>query len=308
MSGPSQAGAPIDLNPSDQAGSRDFWAVYSGHYEQISQELEKVLADDPEFGPLLRARSKEAAAQQRRVSRELLGRAFADGEWEPYLDNLRTQGAGYAAAGLSFGAWFKAVNAFRPYVLPHLVWEHGGDTGRLIDAINGMDTFIDTVMAVIGEAYLEAKERTIADQQGTLRELSTPVLQIREGRLIMPIVGLLDTERARQLTEQLLSAIRTHRARAIVIDITGVPAVDSKVANHLLQTVDACRLMGASVVVTGLSPEIARTLVSLGIDLGRMKALGDLQGGIEEVDRMLGDRLISESETKGVTMSDAEDA
>jgi rsbT co-antagonist protein RsbR len=74
----------------------------------------------------------------------------------------------------------------------------------------------------------------------------------------------------------------------VVIDITGVPSVDSKVANHLLQTVDACRLMGASVIVTGLSSEIALTLVTIGVDLAKINAVGDLQGGLEEAERVLG--------------------
>ena len=100
-------------------------------------------------------------------------------------------------------------------------------------------------------------------------------------------------ERARQLTEQLLRGIRTNRARVVVIDITGVPAIDSTVANHLVQTVDASRLMGASVIITGLSSEIAQTLVTLGVDLSKVNAVGDLQGGIEEAERLLGYTVIS---------------
>ena len=95
-------------------------------------------------------------------------------------------------------------------------------------------------------------------------------------------------QRARQLTEQLLRGIRANRARVVVIDITGVPTIDSTVANHLVQTVDASRLMGASVIITGLSPEIAQTLVTIGVDLSKMNTIGDLQGGLEEAERLLG--------------------
>jgi rsbT co-antagonist protein RsbR len=118
------------------------------------------------------------------------------------------------------------------------------------------------------------------------------VLQVREQLLILPIVGMIDALRARQLTEGLLRAIRDNRARVVVIDITGVPAVDSAVANHLVQTVDASRLMGATVIVTGLSPEIAQTLVTIGVDLTKMNTVGDLQGGIEEAERLLGYQVI----------------
>ena len=116
------------------------------------------------------------------------------------------------------------------------------------------------------------------------------MLQVRERLLILPIIGVLDGQRARQLTEQLLRGIRANRAKVVVIDITGVPTIDSTVANHLVQTVDASRLMGASVIITGLSPEIAQTLVTLGVELGKVNAVGDLQGGIEEAERLLGYR------------------
>ena len=111
---------------------------------------------------------------------------------------------------------------------------------------------------------MQERERVIRQQQEAIRELSTPVLQVRERLLILPIIGVLDGQRARQLTEQLLRGIRTNRARVVVIDITGVPTIDSTVANHLVQTVERVALMGASVIITGLSPEIAQTLVTLG--------------------------------------------
>jgi rsbT co-antagonist protein RsbR len=117
------------------------------------------------------------------------------------------------------------------------------------------------------------------------------VLQVRERLLILPIIGVLDSQRARQLTEQLLRGIRTTRAKVVVIDITGVPTIDSTVANHLVQTVEASRLLGATVIVTGLSPAIAQTLVNIGVDLGKMNTVGDLQGGIEEAERLLGYRV-----------------
>jgi len=112
---------------------------------------------------------------------------------------------------------------------------------------------------------------------------------VRDRLLILPIVGEIDRQRARQLTEQLLHSIRSRRrAQVVVIDITGVPAVDSGVANRLIQTVEAARLMGARTIVTGLSAEVAQTLVDLGVELGKVTTVGDLQGGIEMAERMLG--------------------
>jgi rsbT co-antagonist protein RsbR len=125
-----------------------------------------------------------------------------------------------------------------------------------------------------------------------IRELSTPVLPVRERMLLLPVVGVIDSLRARQLTENLLRALRTYRAKVAVLDLTGVPVVDSKVANHLIQTVEAARLLGAMVIITGLSPEIAQTLVTVGVDLSRVTTVGDLRGGLEMAELMLGYRVV----------------
>ena len=152
------------------------------------------------------------------------------------------------------------------------------------------------IAITVAVGFVQQRERVIREQQEAIRLLSTPVLQVRERLLILPMIGLIDPQRARQLTEQLLRGIRTNRAKVVVIDVTGVAALDASVANHLVQTVDAARLLGATVIVTGLSPEIAQTLVNIGVDLARMTTVGDLQGGIEEAERLLGYTVVSLNE------------
>jgi rsbT co-antagonist protein RsbR len=164
---------------------------------------------------------------------------------------------------------------------------------RVLDAY---EPAANRIAKTVGVSFVEQRERIIRQQQEAIRELSTPVLQVRERLLILPIIGAIDSQRARQLTEQLLRGIRANRAKVVVVDITGVPAIDSAVANHLVQTVEASRLMGASVIITGLSSEIAQTLVTIGVDLSKMNAVGDLQGGIEEAERFLGYKVISTEE------------
>jgi len=150
----------------------------------------------------------------------------------------------------------------------------------------------DRIAIAVAAGFVQERERTILHQQEAIRELSTPVLQVRDRLLILPISGVIDPQRARQFTEQLLKGIRTNRAKVVVIDITGVAAMDSNIANHLVQTVEASRLLGASVIVTGLSSEIAQTLVKIGVDLTKMTTVGDLQGGIEEAERILGFKVV----------------
>jgi len=167
---------------------------------------------------------------------------------------------------------------------------------RILDAYEPAANRIANTVAV---GFVQERERIIREQQEAIRELSTPVLQVRERLLILPIIGVIDPQRARQLTEQLLRGIRTNRAKVVVIDITGVAAMDSQIANHLVQTVEASRLLGATVIVTGLSPEIAQTLVNIGVDLGKMNTVGDLQGGIEGAERLLGYKVVpSEDKTQ----------
>src|SRR5206468_935216 len=130
---------------------------------------------------------------------------------------------------------------------------------RILDAYEPAANRIANTVAV---GFVQERERIIRQQQEAIRELSTPVLQVRERLLILPIIGVIDPQRARQLTEQLLQAIRTNRAKVVVIDITGV------------------------------SPEIAQTLVTIGVDLSEMATVGDLQGGIEEAERLLGYKVL----------------
>ncbi|MBZ5543202.1 MAG: STAS domain-containing protein [Acidobacteriia bacterium] len=174
------------------------------------------------------------------------------------------------------------------------------EMARLSAALDIYEPVANKILSIVALAFIEEREKVVREerekvvrqQQEAIRELSTPVLQVREHLLVLPIIGTLDSHRARLLTEQLLRSIRANRAKVVIMDITGVPNVDSKVANHLVQTVDACRLLGATVIVTGVAPEIAQTLTTIGVDLGRILTVCDLQGGIEEADRLLGYRVI----------------
>lgn len=180
------------------------------------------------------------------------------------------------------------VLLLRDVLARSLFEKYQSDFDLLNRVLDAYEPAANRIANTVGVSFVQERERIIRQQQEAIRELSTPVLQVRERLVILPIIGALDSQRARQLTEQLLRAIRTNRAKVVVIDITGVPEIDSTVANHLLQTVDASRLMGASVIITGLSAEIALTLVTIGVDLSKVNAVGDLQGGIEVAERLLG--------------------
>jgi rsbT co-antagonist protein RsbR len=177
-------------------------------------------------------------------------------------------------------------------VLARSLFEKYRDDFELLNhVLDAYEPAANRIANTVAVSFVEQRERVIRDQQDALLELSTPVLQVRERLLILPIIGVLDQDRAQQLTEQLLHGIRAHRAKLVVIDITGVADMDESVANSLVDTVTASRLMGADVIITGLSSEIAQTLVTIGVDLSKMHTVGDLQGGIEEAERQLGFRV-----------------
>ncbi len=268
-------------------GMRDFWAVYEDNRERLDERIAAALADDAELGPQLRSWNGNGASELSLQSDELARHAALDGEWTAYEELIRVRGAAYGRAGLSFQAWTRTIAALRTEILPMLVDAYAGAPARLAAAMHAKTDFLDRVMANLGDGYIRAKEEVIREQAAAIRELSTPVLRLRSRLLLMPIIGVVDTQRARQFTEALLRAIRSERARAVVLDITGVAAVDSKVAQHLIQTISAARLMGATAIVTGLSPDVAQSLVTLGLDLSLLQAFNDLEGGIEAAEHLL---------------------
>ena len=138
----------------------------------------------------------------------------------------------------------------------------------------------DVTQEVEQAAAIAAAQEQIASQRTIIETLSSPVVQVWEGILTMPLVGSIDSRRATTITENLLQAIVERRAHCIILDITGVPVVDTQVAQHLITTAQACRLLGCEVALVGIGVEMAQTLVQLGVDLSALVTLADLQAGV----------------------------
>ena len=147
--------------------------------------------------------------------------------------------------------------------------------------------FNELIMAVF-HAYLSEKERTLKAQEAELRETATPITEIWDGVLTLPIIGTLDSSRTMLVMEALLNRIARDRAKAVVMDLTGVKNIDSQVSHHLIQMVRAVQLMGSDAIITGIHPEIARALVSLNIDLNNVTTRASLSDGLKEAFRRLG--------------------
>src|ERR671925_505474 len=268
-----------------------------GHLRQNRSQLREEWARRIAEAQLLTAMSPEEIFSEATSVYDNYVEVLETGSVEALQDYARNLSERIIPRGVETDEVLGIVLLLRDVLARSLFQKYQTDFDYLNQVLDSYEPAANRIANTVGVNFVQERERVIRQQQEAIRELSTPVLQVRERLVILPIIGVLDGQRARQLTEQLLRAIRANRAKVVVIDITGVPEIDSTVANHLVQTVEASRLMGASVVITGLSPDIALTLVTIGVDLSKMNAVGDLQGGIEEAERLLGYKVMMTGES-----------
>ncbi|TKC13514.1 RsbT co-antagonist protein RsbRA [Robertmurraya kyonggiensis] len=148
----------------------------------------------------------------------------------------------------------------------------------------------------IVNVYSTTWERTVSLQKIALQELSAPLIPVFDGISVMPLIGAIDTERAKQIMENLLNGVVKHRSEVVLIDITGVPVVDTMVAHHIIQAADAVRLVGSQCMLVGIRPEIAQTIVSLGINLNQVTTKNTLKKGMEAALEIMNKKMIQVGE------------
>ena len=185
------------------------------------------------------------------------------------------QAAGELRAALAELSRSRARNGFTPretalgvFSLKDAVYEQIADSADLIPEYLSFSRMVDDLGLHTFESYAAAREQIIADQAASMLELSTPVVRLWDGIIAVPLVGTLDSARTQLVTEKLLETLVATGAEHAVLDITGVPTVDTEVAQHLLKTVNAARLLGAECIICGIRPQVAQTIVSLGIEFG----------------------------------------
>lgn len=266
------------------------------HLRQNRTQLREEWARRITEAQLLTAMSKEEVFAEATSVYDNYVEALETGTFEALQAYARNLSERIIPRGVETHEVVGIVLLLRDVLARSLFAKYRADLAKLDRILDAYEPAANRIANTVAVGFVQERERVIRQQQEAIRELSTPVLQVRERLLILPIIGVIDPQRARQLTEQLLRGIRSNRAKVVVIDITGVAAMDVTVANHLVQTVEASRLLGATVIVTGLSPEIAQTLVRLGLDLGKMNTVGDLQGGIEQAERLLGYKVVALAE------------
>lgn len=190
--------------------------------------------------------------------------------WSRVREQMRTISASRARQGFSPTETSTFVLSLKQPIFQLIRRELGKSPDVLFEEIWNANLLLDKLSMFTTEAYVAAREELIGRQQQELLELSTPVVKLWDGVLALPIIGTLDSARTQVVMESLLQAVVQTNSRFAIIDITGVPTVDTLVAQHLLKTITAARLMGAECIISGVRPQIAQTIVHLGIDLAQV--------------------------------------
>ncbi|WP_322821658.1 STAS domain-containing protein [Chloroflexus sp.] len=233
---------------------------------------------------------------------ESLAEAIGTQDLLPLLAYAEALGEVRAHTGFLLSDVLIAVHIFRSLIWDALMAFTAERPDCTVETVRTVEDMLDQFRRAIVTSFsftydqlhhqLRNQTDQIEAQQQTIRELSTPILPLYEGILVVPLIGAIDSFRAGQMMERLLTTVAERQSDIVIIDITGVPVIDTAVASYLLQTARAAQLIGAQVILVGIGPEIAQTIVQLGVDLGHILIGANLQNGIELAFRRLGRQIV----------------
>lgn len=254
------------------------------HMDSIIEGLYRLLLG---HGPSRKVFVDDAAIHRaQRAQRQYFLGLFAGKCDLAYVEDRLRIGITHERVGVD-PKWYIGAYAFYQRLIAEKLAGEITDRGELQATLHSIAKIIgfDTALAI--DAYIGAQMETIARHQAAIRELSTPIIRIRPGILLLPLVGTVDTLRAEQVMETALLKVTEEQAQVLIIDIAGVPLVDSKVADHLIKTTEAVQLLGAKTILTGISPTVAKTVVRLGLDISAMHTQSRLADGLQLASRLL---------------------
>jgi rsbT co-antagonist protein RsbR len=237
---------------------RSDWMKDMGTAVQRGDLMSKVELQEQSTS-LLRAIAKGVSSSQ--------GSDISGADWAPAREILQDISASRARQGFTPSETATFVLSIKQPLFTTIRKELSASPDEMFDTIWTATQLLDRLSLLTSEAFMATREELISRQQQELLELSTPVVKLWDGILALPIIGTLDSSRTQVVMEELLQTVVATNSKFAIIDITGVPTVDTLVAQHLLKTITAARLMGAECIISGVRPQIAQTIVHLGINL-----------------------------------------
>jgi rsbT co-antagonist protein RsbR len=240
--------------------------------ELLSKWIAEQLASssrlrDPVKESELREQSQQFLVAFQAASRSGIHSDISGPDWAPVRDSLKDLSKSRATQGVSPSDTATFIFSLRGPLLDRIQQDHGSDAASAYPVLRDATSLLDKLGLYIMENFQKSREELISRQQQEMMELSTPVVQLYDSILALPLIGTLDSARTQVVMENLLQRIVETGASIAIIDITGVPTVDTLVAQHLLKAVAAARLMGADCIISGIRPQIAQTIVHLGVEL-----------------------------------------
>lgn len=217
---------------------------------------------------------------------------------EEYVRKREIVGETHARIGLPLPVYFAAMNTSLE-LLTHKLYDRSLAPDAFAATLRSVTRLVHMDTAIVVDTYSRLTNKKFAEQSRALTEMSTPVTAIWQGILLLPVVGLIDSRRARDVMNAMLAKIAEARAKIFILDISGVAVVDTAVANHLIKITKATRLMGCECILSGISAAIAQTVVELGIDVGEVRTTATLRDALEDAFRQTGVELRSRGAAGG---------
>lgn len=205
---------------------------------------------------------------------------------DDYVESRRKIGETHARIGLSMTIFFAGMSIFHD-LFSKIMETRDLSFADQVGTIDAVSKLLHLDTGIVCEVYTIMSNETIAAQSKSLMEMSTPVTQIWDGILLLPVVGIVDSKRAQDIMHAVLSAINRTQSRIFILDISGVAVVDTAVANYLIKITKATRLMGCESTISGISPGIAQTMIELGIDVGNIKTTANMMDALNDSFRHL---------------------
>lgn len=270
---------------------KDVLQIWTDH-----QVEDPALRDDLMSNEELRTQSEELLEAFLQATKTGNFEDISRQEYQPILEILNGISLSRAHGGFTPRETATYVLSLKKAIIRVLQEELKSEPDSLVNEILRFSDLLDSLSLITFETYIKGREEVILRQTDEMNEISTPVIRVWEGVLALPIIGTLDSERTQIVMENLLQEIVNTGSNIAILDISGVPTVDTLVAQHLIKTVNATRLMGAECIISGIKPEIAQTIVHLGINLEGVQTKASLASALKyafrKMDLVVGKRKI----------------